>query len=247
MLRVYRVGLILTEDSENWGGTKGEGLWKHWSKRFAQYSDEIQLIRINAVSEDLPDETELNLYDSFIVTGAFYSVNDDYAWITRLVKFIQWIAELNTHKMFGVCFGHQIIAKSFGCTVGKNKAGKDIWKTETLQLADGLLDKEYFKDVFGKRTDFLIMEAHGECVLTLPRSFEVLAWSDTCEYEMVSWSDNVISTQGHPEYNLDVMMNVIAPMMKESLNEDDMADYIKTLTDKDTDNTMMLMKSYFKS
>ena len=91
------------------------------------------------------------------------------------------------------------------------------------------------------------MEAHGESIGMLDDRFEVLAWSDTCEHEVVLWTDRIISTQGHPEFNVDVVVNKIAPMVRKHqfLTEDELKESIKTFTDNDTDNTVLFVKAFF--
>ena len=240
---MYRLGVILCDDSPLWKGTL---LWNQWSQRFKAHQD-IQLSPIDGVHGSLPKEEDLKLYDGFVLTGSLYSVNDDIDWIKNLMDFVQWIATRDTHKVFGVCFGHQLVAKSFGCEVGKNKIGKVVNKTERVYTSDALLKTEYYANVFGKRRSFQIMESHGESVHSLSEDFQVLAHSDSCEYEMILWTEKIISTQGHPEYNIDVMKNVIVPVLKENnaMTEDEMDQGIKTLDEADIDNTVMFVKSFF--
>ena len=59
-------------------------------------------------------------YDAFMLTGSPASVSDDSAWIQRLS---QLILEANQKgkRIIGTCFAHQLIAKTFGGEVSKNK------------------------------------------------------------------------------------------------------------------------------
>ena len=242
--RLSRVGVLLVDDATFWGGM--QGLWKYILSRFGKCSDGVELIPIDAITGDLLNE-EVDLYDGFIITGSNYSVNDQHPWIKHVIIFIQWIASMDKHKMFGICFGHQLIAKSFGCIVGRNISGKDVFKTQELQLSETLLEKDYYQRVFGNRTNFKIMEAHGESIISLSGKCKVVGWSDTCDHEVVLWSEKIISTQGHPEFHVDVMLNKIAPMAKEHgfITDEVLEVSSKTFSDIDTNNTVMLVKSFF--
>lgn len=51
---------------------------------------------------------------------------DDLPWILRLVEFIKYIFEETSSKLFGVCFGHQIISRAFNCKTARNPMGWEV-------------------------------------------------------------------------------------------------------------------------
>ncbi len=55
--------------------------------------------------------------DCFIISGSRCSVNDSSQWIRNLEEFI--IAGYKKHKFLGICFGHQILAKSLGSDIAR--------------------------------------------------------------------------------------------------------------------------------
>lgn len=246
MSDLKRIGVLLTDDSDFWGGV--EGLWHHYLLRFGQYTDNIKLVPINAITSNLTDLSP-SLFDGFIITGSNYSVNDDLVWIRNLIKFTQYIIDDGQHKVFGICFGHQLIAKALGGTVGRNIGGMCVFNTQPIQISKTLLKKDYYQDIFGTRTSFRIMEAHGESILNLPpgSDSEIVGWSNNCKYEVVLWNEDVISTQGHPEFNVDVCVNKIGPMALEHgyFSKEDFEMSLKTFTDIDTEKTVMFVKSFF--
>ena len=71
------------------------------------------------------DLIDINSSDAFIITGSKYSVYDNVPWINRLVDFVKSLIE---HKkpVLGICFGHQVIAKSIGADVIKNPLGWEL-------------------------------------------------------------------------------------------------------------------------
>ncbi|KAJ5934786.1 hypothetical protein N7466_004333 [Penicillium verhagenii] len=65
--------------------------------------------------------------DAILITGSACSAYDPHPWIRELESFIQIVHENFPHvKMFGSCFGHQIIAQALlSGSATKNKAGTE--------------------------------------------------------------------------------------------------------------------------
>ena len=55
----------------------------------------------------------LDDYDGYLISGSAYGVYDDVPFIARLIDLIQQIHQAKK-PLFGVCFGHQIIAHALG-------------------------------------------------------------------------------------------------------------------------------------
>ncbi|KAI6044546.1 GMP synthase [Pisolithus marmoratus] len=65
-----------------------------------------------------PDDIE---YDGVLITGSPFSAYEDLEWINRLIAYVKRIiAEKPDTKLFGICFGHQIIARALGGTCTPN-------------------------------------------------------------------------------------------------------------------------------
>ncbi len=52
-------------------------------------------------------------YTNYLITGSKYSAYDTAPWIEQLKGYLRTVATQNA-KIFGVCFGHQIIAEALG-------------------------------------------------------------------------------------------------------------------------------------
>ena len=51
--------------------------------------------------------------DGWIVTGSPHGVYEDHSWISTVTQLINNVYEANL-AIFGVCFGHQLIAQALG-------------------------------------------------------------------------------------------------------------------------------------
>ena len=248
MSKKLNIGLLLVEDGDFWGGMNG--LYEHYSKRFATCSPNINIVPLDAINGTLPTTLQqLQQYNGFIITGSNYSVNDGLPWMQRLEKWVDVMFRSGIHRLFGICFGHQLIAKSLGCQVGRNVHSEDVFGTFPVTIHNALQTKQFFNRVFGFRREVMVMEAHGESVLSVPAHLkcQVLGSSETCQYEVVAWSDNIVSMQGHPEFDVDVMENRIAPMAREHgfLTDQQIGVAAKTFTDVDANDMVRFVASFF--
>ena len=217
-----KVCFIITEDAENCDN--GKLIGKIFLDRYQKncQDKDITFVVNYPFKEDLPKEEELTEYLGFVISGSQYSVNDELPWMLQLEEFIKKLYHLkgkDKPKLFGTCFGHQLITKAFGGYVGYNPNEKFFFGSELVTVDDKLRNKKFFSKVFSeKRNTFRIMEAHGEQVIKLPSIATCVGKSKSCKYEILMYGDFILSTQGHPEFTLD-FMDKILPEIKENLNE----------------------------
>ena len=240
-----RLGVIVADDSTVWGGEKG--LWSKYQERFKYYEDEIELLPIYGVTGKLPDGNEISSFAGFIITGSNYSVNDNLLWIKNLIDFVRYVISMvNGPKLFGICFGHQIIGKALGAKIGLNPLANNIFCTEEIYIDKALSQLNCFQQCFKNRNSFHLMEAHLESILDIPDNVQVVGWSSTCSYEIILWNDRVISTQGHPEFTKDIMVNILGPLVRkhEWSSERELESSFSTFDDCDTDGAVKLVISF---
>jgi len=172
-------------------------------------------------------------------------VNDPYQWIRNLEKFIVEIDSYNKNneskpiKLFGVCYGHQLIAKAFGGVVCPIRSPKKfIFGSDKVNLDEGFYSLNWYKDVYGSdRKDFRIMKVHGEEVSEYPNNAVNVGHSENCPHEVALYGDHIASFQGHPEFTIDKMCDVLGPRLncKGAITSEMLEDGRKTskLVDKD--------------
>lgn len=64
-----------------------------------------------------------------------------------------------------------------------------------------------------------IIKCHQDGVLELPESATLLGYSDKCNVEMASFGNHFLSIQGHPEYNKEIIFEIIDRLVSMNLME----------------------------
>ena len=146
---------------------------------------------------------EPSVYDVYILTGSKYSAYEDEDWINRLKTFIRLADKIDSIKMVGVCFGHQIIAEALGGKCEKNPLGWEVgW--EQIYITD--IGKELLFDHLDKVVDSLaIQEMHQDHVTVVPNGFYVVASTKKSFCQMMIKNGKYWCIQGHPECKLEYL------------------------------------------
>ena len=195
-------------------------------------------------SGELPDLREIHTYQGLVVTGSHYSTRDDHAhpWIGALKRFIAKTVVHGGVKVYGACFGCQVIAEALGGTVEPNTCGLPfVLKRETVVLTESFTDRPAFAAALAafpptalRKTGrsekkngaaparLAVLQAHGDCVVSLPNGATLLGSSATAPVEMFALGEDVLAVQGHPELDAGAMLANIAPFAR-ALSDDEKA------------------------
>ncbi|KAG5386747.1 hypothetical protein IGI04_038217 [Brassica rapa subsp. trilocularis] len=158
------------------------------------------------VDGEFPDEKDLEKYDGFVISGSSHDAFQDTDWILKLCDIIKKLDEMKK-KVLGVCFGHQLIARVKGGKVGRARKGPELCLGNITILKDAVAPENYFGEEVP--TSLRIIKCHQDEVLELPESAKLLAYSSMYEVEMYSIEDNFLCIQGHPEYNRDILIDIL--------------------------------------
>jgi GMP synthase (glutamine-hydrolysing) len=158
-----------------------------------------------ASGELLPDSAAQ--YQGIVITGSHYNCRDreKLAWFDGLCGFISQAAEKGSPRIYGGCFGCQIIAFALGGAVDYNPGQQFALKAETITLNQPNFEQNlpHSDPDQDKLSSLNIIVSHGECVTTLPPSAELLATSASCVHEMFVAGPlkNILCCQSHPEFD----------------------------------------------
>jgi len=243
-----KIGVISCEDAPKWGGE--EGLCNYIIERLQNVDSNTEYVPFHAVTGRLPRKSDLEEFTGFVISGSHYSVNDSYQWIKNLIEFVRYFGDEKGAKLFGICFGQQLIAKAFGGKVQRNESGKFVWGTEEVEIYASRMPADLHERSFGlERRSVKIMQSHGEWVSAVPKGTICLGKSQTCSYEILSYGSRIMSTQGHPELLKDAMIGKILPRLQEKsmLNSKEEENARATLTDEDHTMLMQFVHNFLTS
>jgi GMP synthase (glutamine-hydrolysing) len=131
-------------------------------------------------------------YRAAFITGSPAMVTDREPWSEQAA---QWLRDAAARRlpMFGICYGHQLLAHALGGLVGYNPAGREIGTHAVEHLGDDPL-------LAGVPRDFPAQMMHAQSVISPPPGAVVLARSAMDAHQMLRIGDNIVTTQFHPEF-----------------------------------------------
>lgn len=152
-------------------------------KNLARFCTEEIDWEIQCASQIIWENLDVSEYDSVIISGSPYNIDEDQAWITNQQQWLKHIAETKTHPpILGVCFGHQLIAKVLGGeidTVPEYLIGEVAMRTE---------DEMY-----------VTYANHEQYISKVPEGATVLGYGPHEIPYVIEYRKNLYGIQCHPE------------------------------------------------
>ncbi len=161
---------------------------------------QLRVVRVDA-GEPLPKPREVA---GAVITGSAAMVTERADWSERTAGWIRDAVDTQT-PLFGVCYGHQLMAHALGGTVGWLPAGREIG-TQTITLGASV-DGDGPDDL---PQAFPAHTTHRQSVLVPPPGAEVLARSELDPNQLLRYAPHAFSTQFHPEFTAAAMRAYIA-------------------------------------
>jgi GMP synthase - Glutamine amidotransferase domain len=180
------------------GDPDAEGL-----ARFGSYAEQLrraaglaaQAVHTVAVhrGETLPDADR---YAAALITGSPAMVTDRAPWSEDAAR---WLADAVPRGLpvFGVCYGHQLLAHALGGVVADNPRGREVG-TQTVTLAPGARQDPLLADA---PDAFPGQMQHAQSVIAPPPGARVLAASAMDPHQMLRYGPHAVSVQFHPEFD----------------------------------------------
>jgi GMP synthase-like glutamine amidotransferase len=134
--------------------------------------------------------------DGWIIGGSGKSCYEHDGWILRLQDWVRTCAE-HRRRLLGICFGHQIIAKSLGGEVSKSKKG---WGIGVRSFHFDEIPQWYA----GNETEWMkqasLIFSHQDQVDVVPNNVSIIARDEFCPVQSFTVGRHIFTLQGHPEY-----------------------------------------------
>ena len=158
--------------------------------------DAIDVVRVFD-GEPLPPP---GLHCAAVITGSWAMVTDLQPWSETTAA---WIRQAMAAQMplFGVCYGHQLMAHALGGMVDYHPLGREVGCHQVV-LAAAAKNDDFFADMPAQFGAYL---THEQSVLVPPPGATVLARSDHDAHQILRYGPKALSMQFHPEFTAQLM------------------------------------------
>lgn len=159
---------------------------------------QMQVVRVDAGAPlPAPDSVA-----GAVITGSAAMVTERADWSERTAGWIRDAMAAQT-PLFGVCYGHQLMAHALGGKVGWLPAGREIGTQVIARRPGNAGDAAAW--LHGLPPSFPAHTTHRQSVLQPPAGTTVLARSELDPHQLLRYSTHALSSQFHPEFTADCM------------------------------------------
>ncbi|WP_166367212.1 type 1 glutamine amidotransferase [Pseudomonas akapageensis] len=191
-------------------------------KWLSPFLPEATFTYLSPVSGDrLPSPSE---FDGYILSGSKYSTYERSPWMLALIAFLQQLRQERI-PVFGICFGHQIMADAYGGLNAKSEKGWGV----------GSQHYEYDAQALPASTHAYVF--HQDQVQKVPPEATRVGGSSHCENGVFAYSFPAISVQYHPEFSAEYTRVLAEKFRGDLLPEQVSANALDSVNDLPVDAT----------
>ncbi|KAF7554924.1 hypothetical protein G7Z17_g2537 [Cylindrodendrum hubeiense] len=174
------------------------------SKSAKSPSVKLSIIGWDAVNQVYPPT--LDNINAIIVSGSPNGAYQDLEWIQTLSRYISYVYHQHPSiKIYGSCFGHQIICQALwsdqGAIVGKDPSGWELG-VHRIDVSDEFAEK--FPSLLPSKT-LRLQFLHGDHVVlpngSLPEGIHMIGSTSHCQVQGIYQPGRILTYQGHPEFD----------------------------------------------
>ena len=160
-------------------------------------------INVNVVKGYEMDDLDPEKDSAWIITGSAHSVYDGFDWIEYLKSKLKDMLEFQK-PVLGICFGHQLIADTFGGKVILNPKGWELGSCRVSLTKEGE-ESMIFKSL---ESPLDVYQSHQDVVVKIPDKAVLLA-ENNMGIQSFSYKDLFYGVQFHPEFTQEVMQKYL--------------------------------------
>ena len=197
-------------DFENWIGT---GL-----------GETIPVRVVDALDGDtLPHPSEAA---GVIITGSHAMLTDEAPWMRRLMRWVDnTLALSEAPPMLGICFEHQLLARTLGGEVADHPLGMEVG-TVALRLTAPARTDPLFATLWDQPWAQMM---HRQSVRVAPPGVEVLAGNGHDSCQAFRYGHQAWGCQFHPEFSADVTRAYLQAMRGQQLSDQQVDDLLPSV------------------
>ena len=177
-------------------------------KKISKKNINISIIHPAVNDQYLPVGLNLDDFEAIAWTGSLLNIYDNTQPILRQIDLAKELFK-RKNKIFGSCWGLQVLVKAAGGKVRKNPKGLEAILAKDIVLNKNGIDHPMYKN---KKKSFNAFCWHYDEVESLPTNSIVLASNQKSKFQSVSFNvnkSNIWAVQYHPEFNAKWMAGLI--------------------------------------
>ena len=184
---------LILETGQPVASMRRHGTFPHWIRVAAGLTRDEAVVANVERGDSLPPSEG---FAGVIVTGSGAMVTDRHAWSERSAQWLRDAAHAGV-PLFGICYGHQLIAHALGGEVGYNPTGREMGTIDLELHSHAQVDPLFT----GLPAQFPAQATHLQSVLRTPDGATVLARSPQDGCHAFRWREHVWGVQFHPEFS----------------------------------------------
>jgi len=184
---------LIVETGQPVDSMRRHGGFPHWIRTAAGLPRDAAVVLDVEAGAQLPSRDGLA---GVIVTGSGAMVTERRDWSERSAQWLRDAAHAGL-PLFGICYGHQLLAHALGGEVGDNPNGREMG-TVGIDLLPGAGDDPLFARLPAR---FSAQATHLQSVLRAPPGATVLASSAQDGCHAFRWGGATWGVQFHPEFS----------------------------------------------